>query len=124
MASLEKTVPYLGIEWQMQAGTDSLGQVCEVLTVRRVIAESPACKAGIRENDIIRSVDGTPLSADSTLTDLIMAKRPGAMVYLELLRVSKRVHVRVTLGTRELPVFKFKPIERPAIRPESVDVPS
>ena len=123
MASLEKTVPYLGIEWQMQAGTDSLGQACEVLTVRRVIAESPACKAGIRENDIVRSVDGTPLSADSTLTDLIMAKRPGAMVYLELLRVSKRVHVRVTLGTRELPVFKFKPIERPAIHTESVDVP-
>jgi serine protease Do len=119
---LEKTVPYLGIEWQMQAGTDSLGQACEVLTIRRVIAESPACKAGMREGDIIRSVDGTPLTADSTLTDLIMAKRPGALVYLELSRASKRVHVRVTLGARELPVFKFKPIERPVIRKESVDV--
>jgi serine protease Do len=122
VASLEKTVPYLGIEWQMQAGTDSLGQTCEVLTVRRVITESPACKAGMREGDIIRSVDGTPLTADSTLTDLIMAKRPGALVYLELSRASKRVHVRVTLGARELPVFKFKPIERPVIRKESVDV--
>jgi len=51
----------------MQAGTDSLGQACEVLTVRRVIAESPACKAGIHENDVVRSVDGTPLTAESTL---------------------------------------------------------
>ena len=122
MASLERTVPYLGIEWLMQAGTDSLGQACEVLTVRRVIAESPACKAGIRENDIIRSVDGTPLTAESTLADLVMAKRPGAMVYLELARAGKRVHVRVTLGARELPVFKFKPIEPPAAHKQSVDV--
>ena len=124
MASPEKTVPYLGIEWQMQSGTDTLGQACEVLTVRRVISESPACKAGIHEGDVIRSVDGAVLSTDNTLADLIMAKKPGALVYLELARASKRVFVRVTLGTRELPVFKFKPIERPAaMRTESVDVP-
>jgi len=44
------------------------------------------------------------------------------MVYLELARAGKRVHVRITLGARELPVFKFKPMEPPAARKQSVDV--
>jgi len=106
----------------MQAGADTTGQACEFVTVRRVIAESPACKAGIREGDVIRSVDGAPLSAENTLAALITSKKPGATVNLELTRLGKRVHVRVTLGARTLPAFKFKPVEYAVTHKESVDV--
>ena len=122
MASLERTVPYLGIEWQVQAGTTTVGQACEIVAVRRVIAESPACKAGMREGDIIRGVDGTPLDVENTLSALITSKKPGAVVTLELTRAGKRMHLKVTLGARTLPAFKFRPIEYATTQKESVDV--
>ncbi len=76
------------------------------------MVDSPACKAGVREGDVIRSVDGINLDADNTLTTIIMARKPGNSVTLELLRSSKKVVVKITLGTRVLPAFKFKPIVR------------
>ena len=121
MASLERTVPYLGIEWQLLTSADGVGQPSEIVAVRRVIADSPACKAGIHEGDVVRSVDGTAVCAQRTLTDLITAKKPGATATLELLRAGKRVHVRVTLGARKLPEFKFRPIEKVSQK-KSVDV--
>lgn len=116
MASSERTVPYLGIEWQVQVGPDLSGQACETVTVQRVIAGSPACKAGIREGDVIRSVDGTSLCTEHTLSVLITSKKPGAVVNLELARAGKRINVRVALGARVVPAFKFKPIERTVAR--------
>jgi S1-C subfamily serine protease len=118
---LERTVPYLGIEWQLQSGTDSSGKACDVTTVRRVIADSPACKVGLREGDVIRSVDGVALCEEHTLAALITAKKPGVAVTLELVRAGKRVHTKVTLGERKLPEFKFKPIESTA-QQKPVDV--
>jgi serine protease DegQ len=110
--SLGRTVPYLGIEWHIQQVSAGDGEACDIIAVRRVIAGSPACKSGIREGDIIRSVDGIVVDVDNSLTSMITSKRPGAVVMLELLRAGKRVNVKVTLGARELPVFKFRPIER------------
>ena len=121
MGSLEKKIPYLGIEWQM-AASDSLEQTVAIVSVRRVMVESPACRAGVREGDVIRSVDGSVLDAENTLTTYIMSKKPGTSVSLDLVRAGKRVVVKVTLGSRELPAFKFKPIERASLQSESVDV--
>lgn len=123
VGSLEKKIPYLGIEWQMAVG-DSPEQTEVIVSVRRVMVESPACRAGVREGDVIRSVDGAALDTENTLSLIIMSKKPGASVTLELARAGKRVVVKVALGSRELPAFKFKPIERATLHSESVDVQS
>ena len=116
MASLERTVPYLGIEWQLQPGTSRSGANSEIFAVRRVIPDSPACKAGIKEGDVIRSVDGVALCAEHTLAELIKSKKPGTAVSLELMRSGKRLHIKVTLGVRKLPEFKFQPVESTATK--------
>ena len=122
MDSSEKRVPYLGIEWQMDAGEETTDQKEAIVSVRRVMVDSPACKAGVHEGDVIRNVDGTSLDAENTLTMIIMAKKPGSSVTLELSRANKKVVVKVTLGSRVLPSFKFRPIERSSFLSESMDV--
>ncbi|MCL4504581.1 MAG: PDZ domain-containing protein [Chloroflexi bacterium] len=119
--SLEKTVPYLGIEWQMQSDSQSPDVDGSVVSVRRVIVDSPAGRAGILAGDIVRSMDGAPLDAVNTLSTLVMARKPGTTVNLTLLRSGKRMLVKVTLGSRELPAYKFKPIESTPLNTRSVD---
>ncbi|HEY3291318.1 MAG TPA: PDZ domain-containing protein [Anaerolineae bacterium] len=118
----DKRVAYLGIEWQMDTRVDTSGESELVVSVRRVMADSPACKAGIREGDVIRVVDGSVLDADITLSSIILARKPGATVSLELARVGKRMVVKVTLGSRLLPILKFKQTQRVSVPDESVDV--
>ena len=124
MDSSERRVPYLGIEWQMDGGAELPAQKDVIVSVRRVMIDSPACKAGVHEGDIMRSVDGVSLDAENTLTSIIMVRKPGSSVTLELLRANKKVVVKVTLGSRVLPAFKFRPIERASLHSESVDARS
>ncbi|GEM_PF-1811694 len=121
MDSSERRVPYLGIEWQMEGGAELPAQKDVIVSVRRVMIDSPACKVGVREGDIMRSIDGVSLDAENTLTSIVMARKPGSSVTLELLRANKKVVVKVTLGSRVLPAFKFRPIERAPLHSESVD---
>ena len=121
VGSLEKKIPYLGIEWQAVAG-ESPEQTEATVSVRRVMVESPACRAGVREGDVIRSVDGAAVDAENTLSAVIMSKKPGTAVTLELMRAGKKVVVKVTLGSREMPALKFKPMERASLYNKSVDV--
>lgn len=121
MDSSERRVPYLGIEWQMDDGAETQAAPVFIVSVRRIMVDSPACKAGVHEGDVIRSVDGISLDADNTLTTIIMARKPGNSVTLELSRANKKVMVKVTLGTRVLPAFKFKPIDHAPLFSESLD---
>jgi serine protease Do len=62
-----------------------------------VIPGSPADKAGIVENDIILSVDGTKIDADQNFTSLIRYKKVGDLIALRILSkgVEKTVNVRL-----------------------------
>ena len=50
-----------------------------------VIAGSPADKAGIKEGDIILDVDGTKLTSDQDLSEIVRDKKPGDTVDLTVL---------------------------------------
>ncbi len=62
-----------------------------------VIPGSPADKAGIEENDIIRKVNGIPVTRSSPLGFLIRRFAPGDTITLELLHDGKQRTVQVTL---------------------------
>jgi S1-C subfamily serine protease len=53
-------------------------------TIVEVVADSPADRAGLEEGDVILSVDGTDLDAETDLADLIASHAPGDTVSLEV----------------------------------------
>jgi S1-C subfamily serine protease len=65
-----------------------------------IVAGSPAAAAGLRDGDIITSVDGTEIDLDSPLDDILTQFAPGRTVALDILRDGKTVTLTLTLGTR------------------------
>lgn len=109
-----KTVPFLGLEWHIQPdeSTDKSGEHATV--VRRVVPNSPAHRAGVQVGDVIHSVDGVALTSQSTLTDQIIHKKPGAVVVLDVTRNEKRAHVKVVLAERQVPTHRYMPAQQNA----------
>jgi serine protease Do len=65
-----------------------------------VVPDSPAEAAGIRDADIILSLDGIQIDAERPLDALIVQFAPGRTIQLEILRDGRLIVVPVTLGTR------------------------
>jgi S1-C subfamily serine protease len=65
-----------------------------------IVEGSPAAAAGLRDGDIITSVDGTEIDLDSPLDDILTQFAPGRTVALDILRDGKTVTLTLTLGTR------------------------
>ncbi len=68
-----------------------------------VIAGSPADKAGLNAKDVIVDVDGTPITTNGQLVQLIQAKTPGTQVKISIFRGSNKLTVVVTLGSTPSP---------------------
>ena len=68
--------------------------------INEVIKDSPAEKAGLKNGDIILSVDGKDVDENRSLTNLIGFKTPGAKVKITYLREGKEMETVVTLTER------------------------
>ncbi len=62
-----------------------------------IVPGSPADKAGIKENDVILSVDGQKLTEDLSFSQLIQRKNPGDALTLQVSTAGKTRDVSVTL---------------------------
>ena len=64
-----------------------------------VISGSPADKAGLKQGDVIVSVDSKKLDASNVLSDVISSYKPGAVVTLQVISQGQSQRdVKVTLG--------------------------
>ena len=105
--------PYIGIRYEaidVQLATADKLPVDKGAIVRRgpgangstdaVVPNSPAAKAGIREGDIIVSVEGQAIDSEHPLDAVLSQFAPGQTVGVTILRDGKQQELSVTLGTR------------------------
>ena len=74
--------------------------------VDEVTPGGPAAKAGIKEGDVIRKLNGQTVGGRDQLTAIVTNISPGTEVNLEILRDGQPMTIRLTLGERpaNLPV--------------------
>jgi serine protease Do len=106
--------PWIGVRYQMidlelkqaenlpvdQGAWVSGGQSASGQTQEAVVSGGPADQAGIRDGDIVVSVDGIAIDATHPLDAVLTQFAPGKTVTIELLRDGQTVKVQLTLGTR------------------------
>ena len=101
--------PMLGIRYvsitKELAALNNLSVDKGVLVVRgdtpsevAVAPGGPADKAGIKENDILVSIDGKIIDENNSIISLLRAYKPGDTITIKLLRASKEMQVQVQLG--------------------------
>jgi S1-C subfamily serine protease len=106
--------PWIGVRYQMidlelkqaenlsvdQGAWISAGQNAAGQAQDAVVPGSPADQAGIRDGDVVVSVDGIAIDATHPLDAVLTQFAPGKTVTIELLRDGQSVKVQLTLGTR------------------------
>lgn len=68
--------------------------------VQDVSPDSPAAKAGIKEGDVIRKINGQKVDSSEELTALVTELNPDTAVNLDILRDGQPLTLHVTLGER------------------------
>ncbi len=108
------SAPYIGISAETldTAAAASIGLDIEGGSlIRSVPEDGPAADAGIQPNDVIVAIDGTEISLEQGLPDILLEYEAGDSVTLTLLRADasgnpEELEVDLTLGTVPEAVFE------------------
>jgi serine protease Do len=65
-----------------------------------IAPDSPAAKAGIKDGDVVTSIEGMTVDTEHPLDSIITRFAPGRTVTVEVFRNGATVKLQVTLGTR------------------------
>jgi putative serine protease PepD len=68
--------------------------------ITKVVAGSPAAKAGLKVGDVITSFDGKQITSADELTASVSAAKAGEKVTVTVKRGGSTQHVTVTLGVQ------------------------
>lgn len=82
------------------------------VTVREVVADSPAEKAGLKVDDIITKIGDTEVKTASDAADAVRAHKVGDTVSIEIKRGTETQTVEATLEASTLPMVQAMPFGR------------
>jgi len=94
---------YIGVSIQSvdQTLADAIGlSKAQGVIVQQVVKDGAGEEAGIREGDVILSVDGKEVNEANELQSYVASHHPGDVVTLQLFRDKKRMEKKVTLKAR------------------------
>ena len=83
----------------------------EGIVVNHVMPDSPAAKAGLKENDILLRFEDQIIVEPSQLRKLIAMRKPGDTVKLTCLRKGERKETNATLVEHELEAGEHNPMQ-------------
>src|SRR5262249_38313964 len=81
--------PYFGFK------LDQIDKDCKII---EVVKDSPAEKAGLKADDIIKKFEGKDVDDVEALRELVKKKKPGDKVKFEVQRGDKTVTLEVVVG--------------------------
>ncbi len=85
-----------------------LDQSDKGVEIKGVFSSSPAARAGLQKGDIIRSIDGEPVSKSFDVIYAVKQKRPGDEVTLTVEREGKRKEMKVHFGVEQKAIIREK----------------
>ncbi len=97
----------------MQLGLDKP----EGALVARVLPDSPASRAGIKEGDVILEYDGAALPSSSTLPHRVGITDPGQTAEIKVMRGGKALKLTIEVGTLRPEVAAAEPQPVPTTAP-------
>lgn len=119
---------WLGV--QMQSVDDEIADgfklpVKSGAIINEVLEDSPADEAGLKDDDIVISIDGTKIETADDLTEYIQEHSAGDVVAIKVLRDGKELELKATLARRPK---AERQIEREYVykvpgEPDDVDIP-
>jgi len=83
--------PFLGVRPDPDA---------KLFTIESITPDSPAAKAGLRENDVILKVGDAEIASVADFDAVLRGMKPGNEITLQVRRGGARISVTVTLGKR------------------------
>ncbi len=94
--------------------------------------DGPACKAGLKTNDVVIGFNGTKIQTPDQLSEMIHTTAAGKLVKLTVLRDGQKKDIDVTLGAwphvvvraQNLPPVPYMAFAPPSVRMPDVDVPT
>lgn len=118
-AALGVNIEEVSVEDAEVAGLKEIRGARIVACTPDSIAPSAACRAGVKENDVVITADGRPVDRVSTLQRLVRAKRPGESIALEVMRNGTRKEFNVKLTEANTEASPATVAEAPRPDPEA-----
>lgn len=105
------------VAWLGTASTDLTAVEAETIgwkaswgtKITEVRPDSPAATAGLKQGDVITSLDGIDIQNSDQFEDNLAVFKPGAEIAISLYRGGKPLQVKVTLGSRPQPLADKAP---------------
>jgi predicted metalloprotease with PDZ domain len=103
LSALAQEGSWLGVQLSKWIVVNDKGDSYSGAKVDSVVADSPATVAGLKEGDLILSVDGRETKDAKQLSELLQQMPPGSLLHLRLKRNNADLELTVVLGRRSAP---------------------